>query len=121
MSIWKSTAAALFMLCMGNTHALEIIHGNSDEYIQTMENLTQAEQLLAKSIALITEAHSNGYSLPNSNLKKVLELSAKSHQELLILLRPEQTRSRIYEFRPDEDFLIIRDKPHQYQKALEGK
>jgi len=83
----------------------ELIDGNSQEYIMTMEDLIRAEQLLSRSIDLMQKAHLEGYSLPNSTLPKILEDSSVLQEGLILLIRPERLRSNASTLVPSGGFI----------------
>jgi len=115
---FKNLTILLIFALPVTVNAFEIIQGNSDEYILTMEKLNKAEQLLTKSINLLQETHINGYKLPNSNLQEIVVNSTKLREDLLLLLRPEIIRSKAYKFIPDEDFIVEQVNEMKHSKNL---
>ncbi len=89
----KALIMASILLITFNSQSWELIDGNSQEYIVTMEDLIRADQLLKRSIDLMQKAHLHGYNLPNSTLPMILEDSSLLRERLILLLRPERLRS----------------------------
>jgi len=105
-SLLKRTTL-LFLLTSSSFYvsAFEVIQGNSDEYIMTMEKLNQVNHLLKSANELLVEVHTKGYQLPNSNIKKILSGLSEQRESLLILLRPEINRTRTHVMTPSGDFV----------------
>lgn len=111
--------AAIFLISFGSmANAFQVIQGNSDEYIRTMEDLTRAKQLYAKAQRLVEKAHLQGYHLPNSNLEKILEKSTNLQYELNIILQPERLREKAYDFVPEGGYVVDHVNEMPYSKNL---
>lgn len=105
MKKFKTALFATMLSVCGSVNALQVIQGNSDEYIMTMETLNKANHLLESANKLLVEAHTEGYQLPNSNIKTILKSLSETRESLLILLRPEINRERTHIMTPSGDFV----------------
>jgi len=99
-------------------NGLQVIQGNSQEYIVTMEKLNRAEQLIKKATNLISEVHIDGYALPNVDLQNVLEKTTKIQKDLNLILRPDRLRANVYEADTSSDFILEGAKSMKYTEAF---